>query len=278
MRVLGLALALASAGLWGAGDFAGGIATRRVPVWSVVLGSQAAGLLVFLALALVSRAPTPGVAGVAWGGAAGLAGGIGVAALYRALASGQMGVIAPLTGVGATAIPIVYGLLEGERPSDPQWIGVALAVLAIALASSASGKRGTRGVGLALIAAAGFGTFFIFFQRAGAGGVLWPLVCARVASVSLYALGLFATRRPFVWPGGRLAGLVVLAGVLDTSANGLYLAASQLGMLSVVAVLASLYPVVTVILARLMIDERLSASQKLSAALALGGVALISVG
>src|SRR5579862_4210673 len=119
MSILGFALALASAGLWGAGDFAGGIASKRVPVWSVVLGSQGAGLLLFLFLALVSRAPAPGLGGVAWGFAAGLAGGIGVAALYRALASGQMGLIAPLTGVGATAIPIVYGLLEGERPSDP---------------------------------------------------------------------------------------------------------------------------------------------------------------
>jgi drug/metabolite transporter (DMT)-like permease len=129
-----------------------------------------------------------------------------------------------------------------------------------------------------MIAAAGFGMFYLCFQRAGAHGLLWPLVCARVASVSLYALGMFAARRPFVWPGRRLAGLIALAGVLDTSANGLYLAASQLGMLSLVAVLASLYPVVTVILARLVIDERLSTSQKLSAALALSGVALISVG
>src|SRR5947209_17790839 len=114
MSILGFALALASAGLWGAGDFAGGLATKRAPVWSVVVGSQSAGLLLILALALASRQPLPGLSGAVWGSAAGLAGGVGVAALYAALASGSMGLIAPLTGVGATAIPIVFGVIAGE--------------------------------------------------------------------------------------------------------------------------------------------------------------------
>ncbi len=278
MSALSFALALGAAGLWGAGDFVGGLATKRVSVWSVVVGSQSAGLLLLLGLALISREPWPPLLGAAWGLGAGLVGGIGVAALYAGLASGNMGLIAPLTGVGAAAIPIVFGVLQGERPSTPQWLGIALAVLAVALASGAPGRGGARGLGLAGVAAVGFGLLFIFFQRAGTQGLFWPLVCARVGSIALFGLGRLSTGRSLVLPRGPVGGLVALAGLLDTSANGLYVAASQLGMLSLIVVLASLYPVFTVVLARLVLDERLSVSQKLSAALALGGVALISGG
>ena len=278
MNLLAVALALGSAGLWGAGDFAGGVATKRSPVWTVVVSSQAVGLLLVLVLAVVSREVLPAVQVIAWGVAAGLAGAIGVTALYGALAAGEMGLVAPISGVGAAGIPILFGLLLGERPTTLQVTGMVGGLLAVGLASGvARGGRPT-GIGLACIAAVGFGLLFILFRQAGATAVFWPLVAARGGSVGLLGFGCLTTGRPLVPSGDRAMSLVILAGSFDMIANGLYILSSQRGMLSLVVVLASLYPVVTAFLARLILTERLAIRQQMCAVLAIGSAILIAAG
>jgi drug/metabolite transporter (DMT)-like permease len=278
LNLLAVALALGAAGIWGAGDFTGGLTTKKLSVWAVVVGSQSAGLLLMLVLALVSDEPLPSLQTAGWAVAAGLAGAIGVAALYGALASGAMGLVAPISGVGAAGIPIVFGVLVGERPTALQVAGMIAGLLAIGLASGPSRTGPSRGVGLAVIAAVGFGTLFVLFKQAGATGVFWPLVAARVGSVSLFTAWCVATGRPFLPPPSRLAILVVLAGILDMGANGLYILSTRQGLLSLVAVLASLYPIATALLARVILDERLTIRQQFCAAMAIGGAVLIAAG
>jgi drug/metabolite transporter (DMT)-like permease len=276
LNLLAVVLALGASVVWGAGDFAGGLTTKQLPVWSVVIGSQSAGLLMMLVLALATGEPLPSVQTAGWAVAAGLAGAIGVAALYGALATGAMGLVAPISGVGAAGIPIAFGVLVGERPTMLQVAGMIAGLLAVGLASGPVKGGSNRGVGLAVIAAIGFGTLFVLFKQAGATSVFWPLVAARVGSVSVFTAWCSATGRPVLPPPSRAALLVALAGLLDMTANGLYILSTRQGLLSLVAVLSSLYPIGTAVLARVILDERLTRRQQLCAVMALGGAVLIA--
>jgi drug/metabolite transporter (DMT)-like permease len=278
LNLFAVGLALGAAVIWGAGDFTGGLTTKKLPVWSVVIGSQSAGLLMMLVLAVATGEPLPSIQTAGWAVAAGLAGAIGVAALYGALASGQMGLVAPISGVGAASLPIAFGVLVGERPTILQVVGMVVGLLAVGLASSPTKSGPSRGIGLAIVAAIGFGALFIFFKRAGADGIFWPLAVARLGSVSLFTLWCVASRRPVLPPPSRAAVLVALAGILDMGANGLYILSTRQGLLSLVAVLASLYPISTALLARVILDERLALRQYLCALLAMGGAVLIAAG
>jgi drug/metabolite transporter (DMT)-like permease len=275
---LAVVFALGCACLWGAGDFAGGLAAKRSPAWAVVVGSQTVGLLLVLILAFASAEPLPSIETLAWGVGAGLAGAAGVTALYAALASGDMGIVAPISGVGAAAIPIVFGLFVGERPTALQSIGIVAGLAAVTLASGAAKRGPSRSIGLALVAAAGFGALYIMFKQAGAGGVYWPLLAARVGSVVVLSTWCLATGRSVLPRSTRTAALVVAAGLLDVSANCLYVLSTQRGLLALVVVLASLYPVMTALLARIVLSERLARSQQVCAALAIGGALLIASG
>ncbi|MFG1686689.1 EamA family transporter [Nonomuraea sp. NPDC049269] len=271
-------LATACAMVYGTADFFGGLATRRSRVFSVVALSQLAGLAVILALLpLLPGRLSAGA--MLWGLGAGVAGATGLVLFYRALATGVMSVVAPTTAVTSAALPVVYGLATGERPQPMALVGVALALGAVFLVSQggSAGKSGSAGSVLtALAAGAGFGGFFILLALAPAEGGLWPLVGARLSSVALVVLLAVATRRTLK-PGGGSLHIIVAAGVLDMLANVLYLLAKQEGLLSLVAVLVSLYPASTLLLARQVLGERLHTIQVAGVACALGAVALIAV-
>lgn len=274
-------LALASALTYGSADFLGGLATRRSATFPVVVLSQAIGTVVLVvALPFFEASVRP--EDLLWGAAAGLAGGAGVALLYRGLALGPMGVVAPLTAVLSASIPVLVGLAFGERPRGTAVVGVAVALPAIALLSrppggASAGSAGPTGrsVRVALASGVGIGAFLVFLGQAGEGAGLWPLLPARVASFSFLGLLALATRRhlrPTTGTGRLIAG----AGLLDTSANILYLLAVQRGLLSLTAVLVSLYPGSTVLLARIVLRDRLRGLQVAGLALAGLSVALIA--
>lgn len=273
-------LALSAAVAYGVGDFLGGVAARRVPPTAVVLWSHIVGLGMLVTLApLVGGDITAQALGV--GAAAGLLGGAGVALFYRGLAVGTMSVVAPIAALLSAAVPVVVGLGTGERPSTAALAGIALALGAVVLISREAPHVATsplRWQALALAVAAGlaFGLFFVAIDRAGDGVGIWPLVGARVASVSLFA-GLGAARvTSAALPRGAV-GAAVGCGLLDAGANVFYLLALDHGLLSVVSVLTALYPAGTVLLARYVLGEHLSPVQRIGLGIAGAAAVLIAI-
>lgn len=278
--MLAIALGLAASLSWGVGDFLGGLQSRRLPVVAVVLGSQLAGLaLVAVVVAIRGTAP-PGGDFFLYACLSSLGGIVGLVSFYKGLSIGAMGVVAPLSSTAAV-IPLVVGLAGGDSLSALQAGGIALALTGVVLASretSDEAKTSTavaKGAGYALISALGFGFFFVMIAQASHADVMWAVCVNRSVSALLLIAALLVTR-PVI--GLKLTDMrvLVLIGLLDTGANGLFAVASTKGLVSVVAVLASLYPIVTVVLARVVLHERLHAVQRLGAAAALAGVALIS--
>jgi drug/metabolite transporter (DMT)-like permease len=271
-------LALSAAMAYGVGDFFGGMAARRESPTVVVLWSHIVGLALLLAAApLVAGEPTPRV--LAIGAASGLLGGVGVALFYRGLAVGRMSVVAPIAALMSAAVPVVAGLLAGERPTPAALAGIALALCAIALVSRDTSGETARPVhwqALALAVGAGlaFGLFFVVVGSAGEGAGIWPLVGARAASISLFA-GLGAARITAAAPPRGAIGAIVACGILDASANVFYLLALDHGLMSVVAVLTALYPAGTVLLARYVLGEQLSPIQR--AGLGVAGLAAVLI-
>lgn len=270
-------LGLASAASWGAGDFGGGLAARRGNVYGVVLMSQAVGLVLLAALGLLLAEPLPLPADLAWGAAGGLAGGLGLLALYRSLALGRMGVAAPLAAVVSAALPVLFGAVLEGLPRATQLAGFLLAVGAVWLLSHGEGPARLRlsQLGLPVLAGLGFGLFFILVDQASERVVLWPLVAARVASLAVISALALAGRRGAL-PTRRMLGLVALVGLFDAGGNAFYALAAQAGRLDVAATLGSLYPATTVLLARLVLKERLAPRQWLGAVAALAAVVLIA--
>jgi drug/metabolite transporter (DMT)-like permease len=252
------AAGLASATLWGAGDFGGGIAARRLPVFVALLGAQVVGLAGAIALAVLGGEAVPSPTDAAWAAAAAVFGSLGLAGLYRALADGRMGIVAPITGVLTAAIPVFVGIAIAGLPEPVRLLGFALALVAILLVSSADdGSTGRGGLLLALGAGVAFGLYSTCVGQV-ASGVFAPLAVSRAVS-SLLVLGIvLATRTPIVasFRGRpRLLGLVALVGVLDLGGNAAFLVAAQAGGLALAAVLGALYPVATVVLAAVLLGE-----------------------
>lgn len=295
---MALALALAAALSWGASDFVAGRAERASPGMSVVVGSQLVGMLAAVALLPLVGGET--TAGALWAGAAGgIGSGVGVALLYHALAVGRMSVTAPITGAVAASIPVMFGLVTGERPAPLALIGVALALGAIVLLSASPpacdaerttgappgtvepdqrrGLLAQPGVAAALASGVGFGAFFILLGQTGDEAGLWPIASAKLSSLVLLGSVAVATGRTVSpAPGSRPS--VAVVGLLDVAANALFLLATRRGLLSLIALVTSLYPAVTMLLARAVLGERLTRSQVLSVAVAGAGVALIALG
>lgn len=281
--ILGLAAALT----YGTADFLGGLATRRTRVYTVVLLSQVFGSLLLIALFPFFTGANVTRGALWWGGWSGVAGAAGVTFFYQALALGRMSVIAPITAVEAASVPVIFGLVVGERPSPLALTGVACALVAVALVSRSRDpdpgemveRRGLLGSGLghALAAGVGFGAFFILLSRAGSDTGLWPLASARVSSAVLLGVALIAARG---WDRPTGNGMVSIAGagVFDVAANLFYLLASRQGLLSIVAVLTSMYPATTVLLARFTLGERLDRIQLVGLVVAVVGVVAISLG
>lgn len=270
-------LALLSAISYGAGDFFGGIATRRSGrVLSVVVLSQLVGLACILA-GLLALGGDLVANDVGWAVAAGLAGSTGLLLLYRGLAVGTMSLVAPLSAILAALVPVFWGVVTGERPSVVAALGIPVALLAIVLVSG-GGARIAIGPGVVegIGAGVGFGLFFIFIATTESAE-LWTLTFARIGSITVLALVALAARRP-LRPGPGLGRLIVVTGLLDIAANLLFLLAERRGLLTLVSVITALYPASTVILARVVLNERLSRPRLIGVGLALVGVGLISVG
>ncbi len=273
-------LSLAAAGSWGVADFTGGLASRRMPALFVLLGQQALGVLIVGAVVLATGEAFPDGETVALSLAAGVAGALALGSFYRALAVGTMSVVAPI-GASGVVLPVVFGIATGDRPGPLQVVGIAVAALGIVLASreagDGTGGADRRSIGLALLAALGFGSFFILSDPAAEVSVPWLLLLARSAAVPVLLVAVAVTRG-FVRPDRRGAGAIAVVGVLDLGATALYAVAQTKGLLSIVPVIASLYPVTTVLLARGVLGERLQRVQAVGVALAFAGVAFVAAG
>jgi drug/metabolite transporter (DMT)-like permease len=282
-------LALGSALLYGAADFTGGLATRRAGTIPVVILSQASGLILLALILPWLPDASPARADLLWGAAAGLTGGIGVALLYRALAIGIMAVVAPTTAVCAVAIPVAVSVLLGERPVPLAVAGIALGIASIVLVSQqrtaepaesshqASPPMPRSGVGTALASGVLIGFFFLTLAQTKSDAGMWPILLARTVSVTLFGLVAIAGRISIRMPA-RMAVIAIVCGVIDMLANALYLLAAQEGPLSVVVTLSSLYPASTVLLARIVLGERLNLLQVFGVGCALAAVVLIVSG
>jgi drug/metabolite transporter (DMT)-like permease len=282
--VLSVVLAGLSGLVWGVGDFAGGKAAQQAAALPVAWVSKLVSLpllAVYLAATYVTPVPTS----LGWGALAGVFGMVGLMLFYRALSAGAMTVVAPVTAVTSAAIPVVVGLASGERPPAIRLLGVGCALVAIALVSLAGPRPGQRVVvtpalvGWSVLSGAGFALFFVFTARAGdaAGGQagLWPVAASQLSGL-LVGGALLLVLRPGGWPRRRPLYWALLAGPMDMTANTLYLLASRTGDLSLVAPLASLYPVTTVLLALLVDHERVRSVQVFGLALAVAALLLVA--
>ena len=301
---MGVILGLLSAVAYGAADFIGGLASRRSSALSVVIVSQLSGLIVLLALLPLLPAATPSRSDLLWGALAGLGGAAGITLLYRGLAIGRMSLVSPITAVIAAIVPLAAGLLARERPSLPALIGVAIALIAVVLVSStetpgepasnaAPGLVGSPrksntanavrtwwlqpGLIEAVLSGVGIGIFYVLIAHTSRHAGLWPLACSRSASMGIMVALALVSKRSLAPQRSSLAA-IIFAGVLDMVANALFLIATRFGMLSIVAVLASLYPASTVLLARIILHEKLSRLQLAGVACALVAIGLISAG
>lgn len=280
-----VALGLASAAVWGSGDFFGGMATKIVRPQRVVFWGQLVGAGVLLALVLARREQTPPLADAALSGVAGLMGAIGLLALYRALSTGKMGVVAPLSAVVSAVLPVIFGALTLGAPSITTRAGFGMALVAVALIAyhraTPDQARLPNNFGLAIVSGLGFGAFFICIAQVSGQAVFFPILLARCASLAAFAiLNFFAPgqRANFAPPSPRgLFALIAANGIADALGNVLYVAATQFGRIDIAAVASSLYPASTVILAMIFLKERLNITQTLGVALALAAIALISM-
>lgn len=276
-ELLGAVFGLASAASWGAGDFGAGVAAKRSPAYNVSFAVQFTGLLLVSGLALVMRESIPPAADLLWGAAAGVAGAAGGVALYFGLATGRMGIVAPVSAVVAAAIPVLFGLLLEGLPAGQQLLGFGLAFIAVWLVSRTGDGNGIqpRELILPLAAGLGFGLFLTLMERASGTAVLWPLAAARFASSCVLFLVVMLTRSLGQLSPSQLP-LMALAGTLDTAGMAFYALATQVGRMDTAAVLSSLYPAVTVLLARFLLAERLTRRQWLGVVAALVAVILIA--
>lgn len=278
---MAIALALLGAVAYGVSDFLGGLTTRRTTLWPVAVLACTGALAGTLVLA-VAVPGDPNVADLVWGLVAGLGSGSGTAFLYRGLAAGRMGVVAPVSAVGATTIPVLIGFVGGERPSALVWVGIVAALPGIWLVSREEpgpDARSEGGTGLldGVLAGVGFGVLFAALGQVSSSAGYWPVVANQASSVTAVIVAAYLlggspvpTRRAEWWGlvSGGLAALAVLA----------FLLATQRGLLSVSAVLTSLYPAVTVLLAAIVLHERIHRVQAAGLALCATSVALVALG
>jgi drug/metabolite transporter (DMT)-like permease len=274
--LLTAAFALTAATAWGSGDFTAGLATRRVGPFHTVLISYAVGLVTLTIVALARLERLPPLPDLMWGALGGLSGVIGLGFLLRGFATGRMGIVAPVSAMLATIIPVVFAAFTEGLPRSIQLLGFGLALVSVWMLSRPDRLGGRpAGLGAGLLAGIGFAGFFIALDQVGAGAVFWPLVAGRlVTCVLLVTLALF-TRRPLLPPLSPLR-LLALAGILDVGGNLFFLLATQTGRLDVAAVLVSLYPAVTALLARLIAREHLARLQVIGVAVAVVAIVFIT--
>jgi drug/metabolite transporter (DMT)-like permease len=270
-----VALGLGAAATWGAGDFSGGMAARRTSAFGVVLVAHGASLIVLVAVALLAGEAVPPARAWLWAGGGGLAGAVGLVLLYRALAAGRMGVVAPVSALIAAALPVAVAAVTQGLPGRWTSLGFALALVAgWLIAYDGRGLAGLVDLRLAALAGLGLGAFFVGLHQASAQVFWWPLVAVRVASTAGLIAFALAARQP-IRPAAGSVPLILLTALLDTAGNGAYALAARLTRVDVAAVLGSLYPGATVLLAWLVLREPIGRTQRLGIAAALGAIVLI---
>jgi drug/metabolite transporter (DMT)-like permease len=278
-------LALGSAILYGLSDFVGGLLSRRTSVWPVAFVVQVSGTSSLVLIALAFGGDPDGTA-LAWGALSGLGSGLGTVFLYRGLATGRMSVVAPLSAVGAAVLPVLVGLLTGERPSALAWLGIGCAFPAIWLVAAGEGDenvagrhvaRASTGVLDGILAGVGFGFLFVALGQVPEGSGLFPAALGMGVSVVVVAALAIVSRQVWV-PRDRYAASSVVVGVLAAGATALFQLASQTGLLAIASVLSSLYPAFTVLLAVLVLREHIHRGQAAGLALAASAVTLVALG
>lgn len=272
--VFGLAAALA----WGAGDFGGGLASRRVPVYGVVLVSQATGFIMSFAAATIRGESFPTGSDLLVCAIGGALGAFGITMLYRGLAIGRMGIVAPVTGVLAAVIPVVAGFLIEGVPPPLVLVGIVIAVVAVVMVSRVADETGGRaGLVEALAGGTAIGLFGVAISQLSAGDVFADLAVIRLVQGVLVTAAVLVTRA--AWrPGRSLLLPLIVIGILDTAGNGFYLAAVQTGQLAIASVLSAMYPVATVVLAAVVLRERVTRDHTIGIVLAGAAIALIGAG
>jgi drug/metabolite transporter (DMT)-like permease len=275
---IGVLFAIASAAVWGGGDFCGGLASRRISAFQTLALAALSGLGLLVVFALAAREPLPTTQAALFALAAGVAGSIGLVSLYAGLALGSAAIVAPTSGVIGAALPVAFTALVAGAPAPLQLVGFALALAGIFFVSrshASDNRAPQRAFALGLLAGLGFGAFFILIAQAGEGPIYTPLILARVVEfvVALALLGI--ARQPV--PSARGNPIALLAGLLDAGGNALYVLAGQLVRLDVAAVIASLYPATTVALSGLILKEKVTAGQKIGVILCLAAIALITL-
>ena len=262
---------------WGAGDFSGGLATRRANVMSVVMAAYTLGFALLIAVALLWSEPFPSALDLIWGSVAGLAGAVGLVAFYQALSVGRMGITAPVAGVLSVTLPVIFSALFIGLPNLFQLTGFVLALIAVWFISRPERAKGRpEGLGLALLAGLGFGSFFILIDQVSPHAIFWPLAAARLSSI-LFILAIVLLRRQEILPKKAAFPFVLLAGILDAAGNVFFVLATHSGRLDVAAVLSTLYPAVTVLLASIFLKERVTRFQAIGIVVALIAIPLISI-
>jgi drug/metabolite transporter (DMT)-like permease len=280
--MLGIGLALVASLAWGFGDFIGGSKSRVLPVLAVLVCSQTVGFLCIAVVALIAQEPMPDGHHLAFAALSAVAGTAGLACFFRAIAIGKMSLVVPIASL-AGVVPVVVGIATGDRPSPIQLAGMLIALTGAVLASREPDDDGRGGAklaaGLVLAAASAFawGWFFLALDVASDGGAVWASLVNRTTSLTLLLAAALVLRPPLRAARPHMPALA-LSGGLDVSANVLFAAATTKGLVSLVSVAGSLYPVVTVLLARVVLNERVNRVQELGAAAALGGVILIAAG
>lgn len=273
-------LALAGAACWGAGDFLGGLAARRIAVLTVIAVSQAIGLAGLAAWVWLADEPFPGASKLLPAAGAGVVVVVGLAALYRGLAIGAMGIVAPISAAGPV-VPLAVDAIQGSVPEALQWLGIGLILTGIAMLSHEPSPSGGRqlaaGAGLAVSAALAFGLFFVGIDAGSDESATWAVLFARAAGVSL-AVAAAAVTSTALRPPKSLLPMLAAIGLVDAGANVLVATATAEGAAGIVAVLSSLYPVVTVVLAWLVLGERLTPAKRAGGVVALVGAAFVAAG
>jgi drug/metabolite transporter (DMT)-like permease len=277
----GIGLALAASLCWGVGDFIGGSKSRVLPVLVVLVCSQLIGLVWIGGVALIAQEPVPGQREIVLAAASALAGTAGLVCFFRAIAIGKMSLVVPVAATAAV-VPVIVGIATGDRPGPLQLVGMAVALAGAVMASREPGEEGQRGslaagVLLAALSALLIGFFFLAIDGASDGGAVWASLVNRITSVTILLLAA-AVVRPKLTAARPHVPALAAAGTLDVSANLLFAAATTKGLISLVSVAGSLYPVITVLLARIVLKERVHRIQEAGVVAALGGVVLIAAG
>jgi drug/metabolite transporter (DMT)-like permease len=277
-------LGLAAAVLYGGGDFLGGMATRRAHVLTVLMLVETAAVILSVAVAWLTGGPAV-LPGLTWGFSAGAIGGLGLIIFYVGLAAGPMSVVAPVAGLVSTVLPVAVALAEGERPGPAVYAGALLCLVAIVLASAAPEASDTksrphrlaRALAYGTASGVAFGLFFLLIRNAGQSGEVWPVAAGRIGELAIVLAAAAVLRPGMRGVSGGIPLAAVSAGVIDVVANLCYVAATRTGSFGLAVVLSSLYPGVTVLLARVVLGERLRTIQRLGLGLAAIGILLVTL-